>query len=159
MFAPSGAAEDGRDCEMSGTDGKARIVVGVDGSESSNEALEWAARQAELTGSEIEAITAWQFPMSYGYPMPIPPDFDAKADATTVVEKAVGELRAAHPGVEIHTSVIEGHAAEVLLDASNGAALLVVGSRGHGQVAGMLLGSVSGHCAARAHCPVVVVRS
>jgi len=60
--------------------------------------------------------------------------------------------------VEIDTLVVEGHPAEVLVEASSHADLLVVASRGHGQFGGMLLGSVSQHCATHAHCPVVIVR-
>ena len=67
-------------------------------------------------------------------------------------------VRAAHPGISIDPSVIEGHPAPLLVKASSGADLLVVGSRGHGEFAGMLLGSVSEHCVTNAHCPVLVLR-
>lgn len=67
-------------------------------------------------------------------------------------------LRAKHPGVKIESRVVEGHPAPVLVEASKGADLLVVGSRGHGEFAGMLLGSVSEHCVSNAPCPVLVLR-
>jgi len=135
-----------------------RIVVGVDGSASSAVALEWAAHQAELTGDMLEAVTAWQWPQSYGYPMPVPSGFDPAAEATKVLDTAVGHIRKAHPDVEIRTTVVEGYPAQVLVEASKGADLLVAGSRGHGELAGMLLGSVSEHCVTHAHCPVLVLR-
>ncbi len=134
------------------------IVVGVDGSDPSFNALEWAARQAELTGAEVQAVTAWQWPASYGEPMPIAPGYDPEADATGVLDEAIARLRRAHPSVVIRPRVIEGSAAQVLVEASRRAGLLVVGNRGHGAFAGLLLGSVSEHCTTHAHCPVLVVR-
>lgn len=134
------------------------IVVGVDGSDPSLKALEWAVRQAELTGAEVQAVTAWQWPASYGEPMPIAPGYDPEADAKGVLDEATARLQQAHPSVVIRTRVLEGSPAQVLVEASRGAGLLVVGNRGHGAFAGLLLGSVSEHCTTHAHCPVLVVR-
>ncbi len=139
--------------------GTARIVVGVDGSAPSLGALSWAAAEADATGAVLEAVTTWQWPTGYGWPLPFPEGFDPSADAERALEAALAPVRAGRPTLEIVTRVVEGHPAEVLVDASRGAALLVVGNRGHGAFAGMLLGSVSEHCAAHAHCPVVVTRS
>jgi len=135
-----------------------RIVVGVDGSEPSLAALEWAARQAELTGSGIEAVTSWHWPNSFGGPLPLIPDYNPEAEATKVVDSAVGKLREKHTKLPVQTLVAQGGAAQVLVEASKGAELLVVGSRGFGELAGMLLGSVSEYCVAHAHCPVLVLR-
>lgn len=135
-----------------------RIVVGVDGSGPSNAALEWAVRQAELSGSRVEGITAWEWPFSYGSPMLVSPAYDPAADAKNILEDALSPLRASHPNLDISGTVVEGHASQVLVDASKGAELLVVGNRGHGGFSGLLLGSVSERCTARAHCPVLVVR-
>lgn len=135
-----------------------RIVVGVDGSASSAVALEWAAHQAELTGDTLDAVTAWQWPQSYGYPMPIPSDFHPAAEGTKVLDTAIEQIRKAYPDVEVRTAVVEGYAAQVLVEASKGADLLVVGNRGHGELTGVLLGSVSEHCVTHAHCPVLVLR-
>lgn len=135
-----------------------RIVVGIDGSSSSAAAAEWAARQAELTDSTLYAITTWHSPTSFGYPMPIPDGFDPAGEAMKVLDEAVAKLATSHPSVDIQTSVAEGYAAQILVEASNDAELLVVGSRGHGELAGMLLGSVSEHCVTHAHCPVLVFR-
>jgi nucleotide-binding universal stress UspA family protein len=134
------------------------IVVGVDGSPASLAALEWAARQAELTHNPLLAITAWEYPRSYGFPIPLSDDFNPAEEAAKVLEDALESVRRDHPSVAIKTLVVEGASARVLIDASKDAELLVVGSRGHGELAGMLLGSVSEQCATHAHCPVVVVR-
>jgi nucleotide-binding universal stress UspA family protein len=134
------------------------IVVGVDGSPSSLAALDWAARQGELTGSSLELVMAWEWPTTYGAPFMFATDWNPAQDAAKVLDSAVATVRAAHPGVDIHSTVVEGHPAVALVAASKGAQLLVVGSRGHGEFAGMLLGSVSEHCVTNANCPVLVLR-
>jgi nucleotide-binding universal stress UspA family protein len=135
-----------------------RIVVGIDGSPSSVAALRWAARQAELTGSSIEAITTWEWPTSYGAPLPIPSDYDPREDARAMLESVLEKVLGEQPGTARKGTIVEGRAALALVEASEGADLLVVGSRGHGEFAGMLLGSVSEHCVTNAHCPVLVLR-
>jgi nucleotide-binding universal stress UspA family protein len=135
-----------------------RIIVGVDGSSSSIGALEWAAQQAKLSGAALEVIITWEWPSGYGWALPLPADYSPENDARILLDEMVTTARAAQPDVDIHTTVVEGHPAPVLVDASRSADLLVVGSRGHGEFAGMLLGSVSEHCVTNAHCPVVVVR-
>jgi nucleotide-binding universal stress UspA family protein len=89
-----------------------------------------------------------------------PIDYDPVAVATKVaadaVSLALGDTSQAT--VETETRVIEGHPAPTLVETSQGADLLVVGSSGHGAFVGMLLGSVSAHCARHASCPVVIVR-
>ena len=135
-----------------------RIVVGVDGSSPSKAALAWAVRQAGLTGAAVDVVTAWEFPSFF--PTPWPPELggDWKELAQRVVTGAVAELPDTGGHVEIRPQVAEGNAAQLLLDASAGADLLVVGSRGHGGFAEVLLGSVSQHCVHHATCPVVVIR-
>ena len=140
---------------MSAAEGK-RIVVGVDGSPVSIQALEWAVRQAGLTGAVVDAVCAWQFPVSYGWA--VTDDTDYGALAAEALEKAIAEARHLDESVELRGHVIEQNAAQALLDASHGADLLVVGSRGHGGFTGSLLGSVSNHCVHHATCPVVVIR-
>jgi nucleotide-binding universal stress UspA family protein len=135
------------------------VVVGVDGSASSDQALEWAIRQAQLTGLRLDAIITWDWPHSYGWAVPFPQEWNPQADAQKTLDEALEPVRQAHPDMVINPMVVEGHAAPVLVEASRQARLLVVGSRGHGEFAGMLLGSVSQHCVTNAHCPVVVVRS
>lgn len=134
------------------------VVVGVDGSASSRAAVEWAARQAEVTGARLEAVTCWQWPATFGFPVPLPADYDPSGEAARIAEETVAPVREAHAGLDLRTSVVEGPPARVLVEASSRAELLVVGSRGHGGFTGALVGSVSEHCVAHAHCPVVVVR-
>jgi nucleotide-binding universal stress UspA family protein len=136
-----------------------RIVVGVDGSSSSRDALTWAVRQAHLTRSTLEIVMAWQWPPSYAWVVPIPDDWDPEEEMRQSLEAIVRELRSANPDLAIDPRLVNGHPVPVLVEASKGADLLVVGNRGYGEFAGMLLGSVSEHCATSAHCPVLVHRS
>jgi nucleotide-binding universal stress UspA family protein len=135
-----------------------RIVVGIDGSPSSMAAVEWAANQAELTGAVLEVLMTWEWPSSYGWSLPIPSGYDPEHESEKSLHEVLKPVREAHPSVTIQPSIIEGHPAPLLVKASHGADLLVVGSRGHGEFAGMLLGSVSEHCVTNAHCPVLVLR-
>jgi nucleotide-binding universal stress UspA family protein len=135
-----------------------RIVVGVDGSDSSKAALRWAIRQAKLTGGSVDAVIAWRFPPSYGW-APYPdgtPDLEGTAKSTLIA--ALAEVSGVEPEVPVRPVVTEGHAAEALLHAARGADLLVVGSRGHGGFTSALVGSVSLQCVLHAHCPVLVFR-
>jgi nucleotide-binding universal stress UspA family protein len=134
-----------------------RIVVGIDGSPSSVDALEWAARQAEMTGSTLEAVTTWEWPTSYGWAFPFPRDYDPSSDASKVLDDVLGTAKNAHPDIVIRPVVLEGRPAPALVKASRGADLLVVGSRGHGEFSGMLLGSVSEHCVHHVSCPITVI--
>ncbi len=141
----------------SGDDGQARIVVGIDGSECSKDALRWAARQAGFTGAALDAVIGWQYPVFYGW-APGPQDFDFGAAAGQALTGALDEVLGAARPAGLRARVVDGRAAQVLVDASAGADLLVVGSRGHGGFAEALLGSVSQHCVHHAPCPVVVIR-
>ncbi|MGA7834411.1 MAG: universal stress protein [Acidimicrobiales bacterium] len=133
------------------------IVVGVDGSPTSVTALEWAARQAEFTGCALEVIATWEWPSGFGYTA-IPSEYRPVDDLEKLLGPIMADLKAKHPGVVASERIIEGHPAPVLVEESHGASLLVVGSRGLGAFAGMLLGSTSKHCVSSAQCPVVVVR-
>ncbi len=135
-----------------------RIVVGVDGSRSSVAALHWAARQARLTGSTIEAVTTWEWPTTFGVAFSLPTGYDPVADAQKVLDRALDPVRGTYPDVTFIPIVMEGHPAPALVEASRGAELLVVGSRGYREYTGILLGSVSEHCVTTAHCPVLVFR-
>lgn len=138
---------------------RGRIVVGVDGSDASKDALRWAARQAGMTGVRLETVMAWHVPVAaYGAPVMPPDGYDFEPEARRTLAEAIRDVLGEHPAVEVATVVVEGHPAPELLHAAADADLLVVGSRGHGAFTGMLLGSVSEHCVAHAPCPVVVVR-
>lgn len=145
---------------MTGTEEapRRRIVAGVDGSESSVAALHWAAHQADMTGATLEAIMTWEWPTDYGWSPPYPADYDPASQAETFLEEIVAKVQEQHQDLVVSGRVLEGHPAPVLVKCSIGADMLVVGSRGHGEFAGMLLGSVSEHCATNAHCPVLVFR-
>jgi nucleotide-binding universal stress UspA family protein len=135
-----------------------RIVAGIDGSSASILALEWAANQAEFTNSSLEVVAAWEWPTSYGWSF-IPDGYDPAGDLEKILEPVLATLRTTHPDIIVTSKIVEGHPAPVLINESIGADLLVVGSRGHGEFAGMLIGSTSEHCVANAACPVVVIRS
>ena len=139
--------------------GTGRIVVGIDGSASSLDALAWAARQAELTGADLEIVMTWEWPSSLGWAVPVPDNFEPEEDVRKALETAVAGVHAEHPDVRIDPRVVSGHPAPILVEVSKGADLLVVGSRGHGEFVGMLIGSVSEYCATNAHCPVLVHRA
>jgi nucleotide-binding universal stress UspA family protein len=150
---------------MSGPHGRAPIVVGVDGSEDSKDALRWAARQAQLTDAPLEVIAAWHLPVDFATAWQIPATYgksraqvDFTEDAHKVLTAAIEEVLGANPQVVVTPKLVSGQAAPVLIEASRHAALLVVGGSGHGGFTGMLLGSVSQHCVQHATCPVVVVR-
>lgn len=133
------------------------IVVGVDGSEPSKDALRWAARQAELTGARLRAVAAWRQPLGYGIPVDYS-DVDLEGNTRKGLEQTIEEVLGGPRTVEVITRVVQGHAHQVLVDEAKGAGLLVVGSHGHGTFTGMLLGSVSQFCVQHATCPVLVVR-
>jgi nucleotide-binding universal stress UspA family protein len=139
-----------------------RIVAGIDGSESSASALRWAIGQAGLAGAAVDAVIAWHYPdlaasgMAAGAIEPTYGFF--RENAEKIIADAISTTLDPASDVPVRARVTQGHAAQVLLDASTGASLLVVGSRGHGGFAEALLGSVSQHCVQHALCPVVVVR-
>ncbi len=136
--------------------GEARIVVGVDGSGHSLQALRWGARLAAVFGARVDAVTAWEFPAAYGWSAVLP-DWDPAGDMRHVLDDSVRAVFGDYPPAGLQRQVLEGGAAKVLLDVSQGAVMLVVGSRGHGGFAGLLLGSVSANVAEHASCPVLVI--
>ena len=140
-----------------------RIVVGVDGSHPSERALRWAIEEARVRGASLEVVHAWQFPsvglIPYGgATMPTITFDELEKSADELVREMVYEVMGDALNPPVTTSTSMGHPAHVLLEAAEGADLLVVGCRGHGGFAGMLLGSISANVAHHAHCPVVVVR-
>ncbi len=139
-----------------------RIVVGVDGSASSRTALRWAVRQARLTGGTVNAVIAWELPMTpqnYGWaPLYVEEAGEFAADARKRIDAVISEEVAPDDSELVRTQVVHGHPARVLLDAAEGTDLLVVGHRGHGSFAGALLGSVGQYCVHHARCPVLIVR-
>lgn len=129
------------------------IVVGVDGSESSIEALREAARFAELLGADLRAVTVWRFPSFEATPS----EWDPEEDAQVIARGAANSLWGKNWPLWFEIAIRRGPAASALIEESENAQLLFVGSRGHGGFAGLLLGSVSSQCAEHANCPVVVL--
>lgn len=138
------------------------VVVGVDGSEPSKRALLWAAFLADSIASTVEVVATWVPFTSYGVAgaslFATPPDWNHAQDAKKVLTASLDEVFGQLWPVGLQLTVREGHPAKVLIEASHNARLLVVGSRGHGGFAGLLVGSVSAACAEHATCPVFVVR-
>ena len=136
-----------------------RIVVGVDGSDGSLRALRWAVGEAQLRGTSLEVVHAW----AYAYmgdaigTADFPVDVDREKDEQALLDRCVDTVRSTAKEVRIQPHLVFGGAASALLEAAHGADLLVVGSRGRGGFAGLLLGSVSQQCTHHARCPVVVV--
>jgi nucleotide-binding universal stress UspA family protein len=136
------------------------VVVGVDGSEESLRAAEWAAREADRHGAPLRIVSA----------PAMPPRMWASASAPAGVAKALGDVprralgeaitRAMEvaPDLLIDTDLLTGPPAVMVTGSGSGALLLVVGARGAGGFAAMLLGSVSRYAAMHASCPVMVVR-
>ena len=140
------------------------IIVGVDGSDSSRAALRWAYDEAVHHGASLTAVMVWHapvVPMLPPYGSLAPEDYGdtPRKNALAVLEELTSSLGGGDTReVEVRTSIEEGNPAKVLIERSKEADLLVVGSRGQGGFAGMLLGSVSQHLVAHAECPVVVLR-
>ncbi|MEI8083436.1 MAG: universal stress protein [Actinomycetes bacterium] len=144
--------------------GPGLIVVGVDGSDSSANALAWALEHAASSGMRVRAIACWQALDSYALAEANVPEsvFEDQAQARLRQSMDLAAYKrkqttAADEAVVVETAVLRGNPAPTLIEASKQANLLVVGNRGHGGFIGMLLGSVAQHCAAHSKCPVVVV--
>ena len=133
-----------------------RVVVGVDGSSSSYDALRRAVRYAALIGGRVDVVTAWDMPHGWSAPA-VDADFDL-ANARDRQAQEITDVLGEEESASVQARVVRGDTSEVLLDATEGAQALVVGSRGHGGFARTLLGSVSHRVAQHAPCPVVIVR-
>ena len=131
------------------------IVVGGDGSEESKKALRWAADQASLTHATLRIVTAWYVHVGYGFPPMFPISYEVPA--RRALEATTDAVLGHSPACPVHAELKQGHPRQVLVDTSAEGDLLVLGNRGLGGIAGMLLGSVSEYCARHAKCPVVIV--
>jgi nucleotide-binding universal stress UspA family protein len=136
------------------------FVVGHDGSAHATAALGTAMRFAAALTAHVTVVRAWSFstaprPESWA-PGYMPPLEDFEASCRSALENDVAEARERHPDVRITTTVVHGSPAEKLIEASRSAEMVVVGSRGHGGFAGLLLGSVSEQVVRHASCAVLV---
>jgi nucleotide-binding universal stress UspA family protein len=141
------------------------IVVGFDGSEPAVAALRWAAEEAALRGVELHVLRAWSLVGELSVALggrdlvgPVPPVSELEANAQQRLEDEVAAVVPTERLPGVRRRAVRTHPVTMLVDASAAAELLVVGPRGHGRVAGLVLGSVSLACVHQAKCPVVVVR-
>ncbi len=138
------------------------VVVGVDGSPESAQALKWAAAYAAATGATIRAVLSWHYPAAAGpAPAGVAPkeiSDEVRANMQDALDATLTEVYGTTAPAKVEAIISYGHPAQVLVEESKDADLLVVGNRGHGSFTGMMIGSVSIHCVTTAACPVVVVR-
>jgi nucleotide-binding universal stress UspA family protein len=145
-----------------------RIVVGIDGSNDANVALDWAAGEAVLRGVDLWVVHVWSLPhpdsptalLAVGLP-PMVSEEDGERHARDLLEATVDGVLAGErkrPDV-VEPILVQGHAVEALTDVARQADLLVVGSRGRGGFHGLQLGSISQQLAHHAPCPLVIVRA
>jgi nucleotide-binding universal stress UspA family protein len=135
-----------------------RIVVAIDGSAASLDALRWAIDHADRLGAVVEALHVWQIPNEYGVPISRVPGENFEGTAKRALQGSVDEVLAGRTDAPVEAVTLQGYPPKILVERSKTADLLVVGSRGRGALAGTLLGSVSLHCVTHAECPVVVIR-
>jgi len=147
---------------MTAVSEKARVVAGVDGSELSEHVVRWAAYLAGVTGASLEIVTAWPSlaeavsdGAGAGAEHVWDPGRDAREKTAEILSKVLSGVAADISAVR--QTIMPGKPAKVLIEASEGAHMLVVGRRGHGGFRGLLVGSVSAICSEHAHCPVLVV--
>ena len=137
------------------------IVVGIDGSHNSSQALDWAMSEAALRDADLTVITVNSVPASYwtGQPVTLPGDEgkveEIRKSAQDAVDKSAAGLDKQPKSVSV--VAINGFPATTLVDTSGGADLMVIGSRGGGGFGSLFLGSIASQVVHHAHCPVVVI--
>lgn len=129
---------------------KQNLLVGVDGSESSKRALHWAAKEANLRNASLIILVSWSTP-NLGYGGYLTAIEELEREAQSSLDQATKAVSAEFPALVIEGRVVEGNAAIRLIEAADEVDLVIVGSRGHGGFASLMLGSVSGQLAH--HCP------
>ncbi len=138
-----------------------RVVVGADGSDNSNSAVNWAIQEAAVRGGgEVVALMTWTYPPSAAAGFSLGgglPAADAMSEATTEALKDVLAGFAVPENVTLTPLVREGAASTALIEEGKDSDLIVVGKRGHGGFLGLVLGSVADQVAGHAPCPVVIV--
>jgi nucleotide-binding universal stress UspA family protein len=142
--------------DIQGNSKPARLVVGVDGSTQSRQALRWAAHIAGMTHAPLLAVAAWEVPATLGWAA-WPQGWDPAREAEQALINTVDEVFGTDRPKQLQLTVREGGAAKILVEESKGAMMVIVGSRGLGGFIGLLQGSVSAGVAEHASCPVLVV--
>lgn len=143
-----------------------RIVVGVDGSDPANAALKWAGDESKLRSATLQAVCAYHVPSGWFgvdgttsiLSIPVAME-DLERHAQETIDAAVSATFGDDQPLDLDKTVAMGQPADVLIDTADGADLLVLGNRGHGDLGSVLLGSVGMHCVHHAPCPVVIVRT
>ncbi len=133
------------------------IVVGIDGSEASKAALDWALREAALRNALVRAVGVVDVRDVPSAPLVGPVKGDLIGATAAAVDDAVAQTKQFNDAVRVEREITTGHPARVLIDLSQDAELLVVGRRGHSPLAGLLMGSVASQVSAHADCPVAVI--
>jgi nucleotide-binding universal stress UspA family protein len=133
-----------------------RVVVGVDGSEPSRHALQWAQFMAHALGAAIDAVMVWEITAAMAAAGWVD-DWNPEKETAEQLRTTLAEVLGSAPPVPVRPMIRRGSAAHELIQASQGAQLLIVGSRGHGGFSGLLLGSVSSAAAQHAHCPIMII--
>ena len=133
-----------------------RILVGFDGSDEAKRALRWAVELAHLIHAEVQAIHAWDFPSNYDFPYAFG-GWDPAVDPQREFDAAVDEIATDRRDVLLALDVVRGDPARTLIEESGRATMLVVGSRGLGGFAALVMGSVSAKCVRHSACPVLVI--
>lgn len=137
---------------------KGLIVVGVDGSDESEAALEWAMEDSRRRGARVRVVTGFDYPWTF-IVVPAKDELDYERDAQAMLDRTLEKYRETHPDVEFETRLVPRKPALALVEAARDADLLVVGGHGHGRLQGMHLGSVATYCVHHAPCPVLVHRT
>lgn len=156
-LVPSNPVARGEDLVMDEEQLNQPVVVGVDGSASSVDALRYAMRMASALDAPLHVVSVWSYP-----PLAEPSMVQAWSpdeDAQDVLDTAVSEAFGDNPPPALVRRIAPGPTTARLIEESKHAQMLVLGSRGHGGFVGLLLGSVSAACAEYAHCPVLIVHS
>jgi nucleotide-binding universal stress UspA family protein len=140
----------------------AGIIVGIDGTPAADAALDFALEEAKLRKLPLRVVCAWEIPPHEyaGAAVMAAPDFSTMAEqhAEEILAEAARKI-GPDAGIHVETASINGHPSKVLCEQAEGAAMVVVGTRGHGGVASAVLGSVSTAVAHHCACPVVIVRA
>jgi nucleotide-binding universal stress UspA family protein len=136
-----------------------RIVAGVDGSDASMHAAQAAHREAAVVGGSLEVVHAWQARSAADPTLTHASSWDDYAARLEEgVETALADERRAHPDVKVEYAVVSGEPAKALAERTEGANLLVIGSRGSGGFPGLHVGSVALQLMGRSRCPILLTR-
>lgn len=139
------------------TDVENIIVVGVDGSEHSKNALRWAAKLAPLLNCTIYAVNIWQYPLMVGVEGTVMYQWEPDKEATRTLDRTIDDIFGAHVPDGLSREIKQGNTTTELVELSKNATMLIVGKRGLGGFIGLLMGSVSRSLVEHAKCPVLVL--